>query len=87
MAKKLYVSNSTESSRMFKNDFLESLTKIHWSVPLFLDTRYYLFYLQVVCAWWNDGRFHCIVLPIWVGFLDVSRICAPSLDLPFPSYI
>lgn len=35
MAKKLYVSNSTESSRMFKNDFLESLTKIHWSVPLF----------------------------------------------------
>lgn len=34
MAKKLYVSNSTESSRMFKNDFLESLTKVHWSVPL-----------------------------------------------------
>ncbi len=34
MAKKLYVSNSTESSRMFKNDFLESLTKVHYSVPL-----------------------------------------------------
>lgn len=34
MAKKLYVSNSTESSRMFKSDFLESLTKIHYSVPL-----------------------------------------------------
>ncbi|MGJ1204051.1 sterol desaturase family protein [Sphingobacterium lactis] len=34
MAKKLYVSNSTESSRMFKNDFLESLTKVHWSVPI-----------------------------------------------------
>ncbi|WP_244525918.1 sterol desaturase family protein [Sphingobacterium wenxiniae] len=34
MAKKLYVSNSEESTRMFKNDFLESLTKIHWSVPL-----------------------------------------------------
>ncbi len=34
MAKKLYVSNSTESTRMFKNDFLESLTKVHYSVPL-----------------------------------------------------
>lgn len=34
MAKKNYVSNSTESVRMFKNDFLESLTKIHYSVPI-----------------------------------------------------
>lgn len=34
MAKKNYVSNSTESVRMFKNDFLESLTKVHYSVPL-----------------------------------------------------
>ncbi|MHC8949068.1 sterol desaturase family protein [Sphingobacterium hungaricum] len=34
MAKKLFVSNSEESSRMFKNDFLESLTKIHYAVPL-----------------------------------------------------
>lgn len=34
MAKKLYVSNGTESVRMFKNNFLESLTKIHYSVPL-----------------------------------------------------
>lgn len=34
MAKKLYVSNSTESVRMFKNDFLESLTKIHYTVPM-----------------------------------------------------
>ncbi|HLS37980.1 MAG TPA: sterol desaturase family protein [Sphingobacterium bovisgrunnientis] len=34
MAKRNYVSNSTESTRMFKNDFLESLTKVHYSVPL-----------------------------------------------------
>jgi len=34
MAKKNYVSNSTESSRMFKNDFLESLTKVHYAVPV-----------------------------------------------------
>lgn len=34
--KKNYVSNSRESVRMFKNEFLESLSKIHFSVPLFL---------------------------------------------------
>lgn len=34
--KKNYVSNSTESVRMFKNDFLESLSKIHFSVPLYI---------------------------------------------------
>lgn len=35
MSKK-YVSNSTESSRMFKSDFLEALSKVHYSVPLFI---------------------------------------------------
>jgi sterol desaturase/sphingolipid hydroxylase (fatty acid hydroxylase superfamily) len=34
--KKNYISNSEESVRMFKNDFLESLSKIHFSVPLFI---------------------------------------------------
>ena len=34
MAKRNYVSNSMESTRMFKNDFLESLTKVHYSIPL-----------------------------------------------------
>jgi len=34
--KKNYVSNSEESTRMFKNDFLEGLSKIHFSVPLFI---------------------------------------------------
>ena len=41
MPKKLYVSNSSESSRMFKNNFLESLTKVHYSVPL-------IFYIPVI---------------------------------------
>lgn len=31
-----FVSNSHESSRMFKSDLLESLSKVHFSVPLFL---------------------------------------------------
>jgi sterol desaturase/sphingolipid hydroxylase (fatty acid hydroxylase superfamily) len=33
---KNYVSNATESSRMFKSDLLESLSKVHFSVPLFI---------------------------------------------------
>lgn len=33
---KNYVSNSRESSRMFKSNFLESLSKVHYSVPLFI---------------------------------------------------
>ncbi len=34
--KKNYVSNSRESVRMFKNDFLENLSKIHFAVPLLI---------------------------------------------------
>ncbi|MDF2431109.1 MAG: hypothetical protein JWP44_740 [Mucilaginibacter sp.] len=34
--KKNYVSNSQESARMFKSDFLESLSKVHFTVPLFI---------------------------------------------------
>mgnify|MGYP001556099503 CR=1 FL=1 len=34
--KRNYVSNSTESVRMFKNDFLESLSKVHFTVPLYV---------------------------------------------------
>ena len=34
--KKNFVSNSHESVRMFKSDFLENLSKVHFSVPLFI---------------------------------------------------
>src|ERR1700733_10852117 len=34
--KKKYVSNSQESVRMFKNDLLESLSKVHFLVPVFI---------------------------------------------------
>jgi 4-hydroxysphinganine ceramide fatty acyl 2-hydroxylase len=34
--KRNFVSNSQESTRMFKNGFLESLSKVHFTVPLFL---------------------------------------------------
>jgi sterol desaturase/sphingolipid hydroxylase (fatty acid hydroxylase superfamily) len=41
-----YVSNATGSSRMFKSDLLESLSKVHFSVPLFIFIPV-IFY----CAW------------------------------------
>lgn len=34
--KKLYVSNSTESVRMFKSNWMEALSKVHFSIPLFI---------------------------------------------------
>ena len=34
--KKNYVSNSSESIRMFKSGWMENLSKIHFSVPLFI---------------------------------------------------
>jgi len=33
---KKYISNSKDTVRMFKSDFLESLSKIHYSVPIYL---------------------------------------------------
>ncbi len=33
---KNFVSNKDETVRMFENDFLESLSKVHFSVPLFI---------------------------------------------------
>ena len=47
---KLYVSNKDETARMFKSDFLEAFSKVHWSVPLFIYVPVigYLFYLSIV---------------------------------------
>ncbi|MGZ3921676.1 MAG: sterol desaturase family protein [Bacteroidia bacterium] len=41
--KKKYVSNSQESVRMFKNSFLESLSKVHFLVPVFIFVPVILF--------------------------------------------
>ena len=47
---KLYVSNKDETARMFKSDFLEAFSKVHWTVPLFIYVPVigYLFYLSIV---------------------------------------
>ncbi|TXK37330.1 fatty acid hydroxylase [Pontibacter qinzhouensis] len=41
--KKNYVSNSEESVRMFKHNWMEALSKVHFSVPLFIYVPFILF--------------------------------------------
>ncbi len=43
--KKNYVSNSTESVRMFKSDFLEAFSKVHWTIPMVLYVPVALFFV------------------------------------------
>ncbi|MFA3781686.1 sterol desaturase family protein [Melioribacteraceae bacterium 4301-Me] len=42
---KNYVSNKDETIRLFKNDFLEALSRVHWTVPLILYTPITLIFL------------------------------------------
>ncbi|MHB8904813.1 MAG: sterol desaturase family protein, partial [Melioribacteraceae bacterium] len=42
---KNYVSNKDETVRMFENDFLEALSRVHWTVPLWLFIPIILFLL------------------------------------------
>lgn len=42
--KKNYVSNSTESVRMFKSNFMETFSKVHWTVPMILYIPVILFF-------------------------------------------
>lgn len=45
MATKNYVSNKDETVRMFENDFLEAMSHVHWTVPLWLYVPVVLFFL------------------------------------------
>jgi 4-hydroxysphinganine ceramide fatty acyl 2-hydroxylase len=44
---KLFISNKNESARMFKSDFLEFFSKVHFTAPLYVFLPYigYLYYL------------------------------------------
>lgn len=52
MAKK-YVSNSRESTRMFKSELLESLSKVHFSVPIFIFLPTIVFFSFQAFSQWN----------------------------------
>ncbi len=43
---KHFVSNQTDSVRMFKSNFMELLSKVHWTVPLFVFIPIILFFLH-----------------------------------------
>lgn len=51
--KKQYVSNSQESVRMFKNDFFEALSKVHYLVPAYIFVPVILF-----CTYWSFFEVH-----------------------------
>ena len=69
--KKNYVSNSEESIRMFKSSLVESLSKIHFSVPLFIFIPVIIFFSYLALA--NDigltgfALFFLIGLAIWTA--------------------
>jgi len=42
---KLYVSNKRETPRMFRSDFVEFFSRVHWSVPLYIFVPIVLFFL------------------------------------------
>ena len=54
---KLYVSNKDESARLFKSDFLELFTHVHWSVPIII-------YLPVVV--------YMLMRTAWQGVLGLG---------------
>src|SRR4051812_14190301 len=63
--KKNYVSNSRESVRMFNNDLLEGLSKIHFSVPLFI-------FVPVILFFTYEAIIHGISLPAYLGFFVIG---------------
>jgi len=49
---KNFVSNKDETLRMFKSDFLEMFSKVHWTVPLILFVPVVLYFLyQAIFVW------------------------------------
>lgn len=48
--KKNYISNSEQSIRIFKSNFMESLSKVHFAVPLFIFIPAILFFIYKAFA-------------------------------------
>ena len=74
--KKNYVSNSQESVRMFKSDLLESLSKVHFTVPLFIFVPVILFCIYKA------------LVQIQIGFINFIGLFALGLFVwTFVEYI
>lgn len=63
--KKLYVSNKDESARMFKSDFVEMFSKVHWSVPLFIFLPAISYCLYQ--GWWQTANLPQIIICLIAG--------------------
>ena len=67
--KKNYISNSEESIRMFKSKLMESLSKVHFAVPLFIFIPGILFFVYKAIAegisLLNFGLYFIIGLAVW----------------------
>ena len=70
---KNFVSNSTESVRMFKSNFMEAMSKVHFSVPLFIYVPVVLYFLgkSAFVLHTNAGT---IILFYFLGILGWSLI-------------
>jgi len=67
---KHYVSNKDETARMFKSDFFEAFSKVHWTVPLFiyLPVIVYFLYNSIIVFQLTIGTiflFIVIGIAIW----------------------
>jgi len=67
--KKNYVSNSTESVRIFKSDFMEFFSRVHWTVPMitYIPVVLYFIYLSLFEA--HSGALQ------FVGMFAAGLVC------------
>ncbi len=69
--KKQYISNSTQSVRMFKSNWMESLSKVHYSVPLFIYVPVIFYFtirtLQGGISLSSFALFYLLGLAIWTA--------------------
>lgn len=68
---KNYISNSEDSIKMFKNDVLEKLSKVHFAVPLLIFIPTILFFIYKAFATGVNflyfGLFFIIGLAVWTS--------------------
>lgn len=63
-----YKSNSQESTRMFRNDFLESLSKVHWSVPLIV------FVPVILYGSWRAFALHHLSVGLYIAYFTAALL-------------
>ena len=64
--KKNYISNSSESVRMFKSSLLEGLSKIHFAVPLFIFIPAIAFFAVLPFK-------YEITVPSFIGYFALAK--------------